>query len=373
MTTGLMTVSEVATALDLDEELVVARTGALLARPMVDEEAGAHLFAALGEVPLRVSAAVGDGSLAPGQAVAATDLALRLQGRLRDHARQSQSDAFARVQDVIALASRDASPADLLAIAPAALCEACGFDRAVMSRIEGSTWVPRVLHTVRGGSPALAELLTDLQIPLKAGLVETDVVRRKRPALVEDADSDTRTYRPLVAPGGLRSYVVAPVVVGERVVGLVHADLLDGRRLTARDRDLTQLFAECFGRAYERAVLTERVAAQRERLRLAFSTDGEQAQLRVPDPTVVRFARAAVPTITHVEARREDSLSAREQEVLALLATGATNLTIAERLVLSESTVKWHVKRILRKLGAANRAEAAYLHLRGAGGRVCAG
>ena len=366
-----MTVCEVAVVLDLDEELVVARTGALLARPLVDEQASAHLFASLGDVPLRVSAAVGDGTIAAGQAVAATELALGLQGRLRDHARQSQSDAFGRVQDVVALASRDATPADLLAIAPAALCEACGFDRAVMSRIEGATWVPRVLHTVRGGSPALTALLTDLQIPLKAGLVETEVVRRKRPALVEDADSDDRTYRPLVEPGGLRSYVVAPVVVGERVVGLVHADLLEGRRLTARDRDLTQLFADCFGRAYERAVLAERVAAQRERLRLAFSTDGEQ--LQVPDPTVVRFARAAVPTITHVEARREDSLSAREQEVLALIATGATNLQIAEQLVVTESTAKWHVKRILRKLGAANRAEAAYLHLRGAGSRVCAG
>jgi DNA-binding NarL/FixJ family response regulator len=51
-------------------------------------------------------------------------------------------------------------------------------------------------------------------------------------------------------------------------------------------------------------------------------------------------------------------LTPREREVLALLAGGATNARIAGRLTLSETTVKSHVKHILRKLGAANRAEA---------------
>ena len=43
-----------------------------------------------------------------------------------------------------------------------------------------------------------------------------------------------------------------------------------------------------------------------------------------------------------------------------MLATGATNGQIAAALVVSESTVKSHVKRILHKLPAANRAEAVY-------------
>lgn len=45
-------------------------------------------------------------------------------------------------------------------------------------------------------------------------------------------------------------------------------------------------------------------------------------------------------------------------DVLRLLASGSTNTRIAHRLVISESTVKSHVKSILRKLGASNRAEA---------------
>ena len=43
--------------------------------------------------------------------------------------------------------------------------------------------------------------------------------------------------------------------------------------------------------------------------------------------------------------------------------TDATNLQVAVRLVVSESTVKSHVKQILRKLAAANRAEAVFLYL----------
>jgi DNA-binding CsgD family transcriptional regulator len=339
----------------------------LITRPVLDEMASAHLFAALGEVPLRVSDAVATSGLSLEAAAERAGAALRLQGLLRDHARTTQSDAFGRVQEAIARASRDATPSELLARAPEALCEACGFDRAVISRVENGHWVPRVLHTVRGGSPRLADLLTGLRIPLKAGLVESEVARRRLPALVEDAGNDARTYRPLVDEGGVRSYVVGSVVVGGRVVGLVHADRASAQRpLTRLDRDMAQLFADCFGRAYERAVLSERVAVQRASLRQAFSAE---ERVSAPDPTVVRFSGLrAVPliatTTTCVEPRRGEALSARELEVLSLLSTGATNLQIAEELVVSESTVKWHVKRILRKLRAANRAEAAYLHLR---------
>jgi LuxR family transcriptional regulator, regulator of acetate metabolism len=51
-------------------------------------------------------------------------------------------------------------------------------------------------------------------------------------------------------------------------------------------------------------------------------------------------------------------LTDREREVMALMARGHNNAAIAERLVIREGTVKSHVKHILRKLGAANRAEA---------------
>jgi two-component system NarL family response regulator len=52
-------------------------------------------------------------------------------------------------------------------------------------------------------------------------------------------------------------------------------------------------------------------------------------------------------------------LSDREQQVLGLLAEGLRNREIAERLVISEATVKTHVRHVLEKLRIRNRAEAA--------------
>lgn len=52
-------------------------------------------------------------------------------------------------------------------------------------------------------------------------------------------------------------------------------------------------------------------------------------------------------------------LSAREVELLKLLAQGLSNKSIALRLSISENTVKYHVKHILQKMNLSNRAEAA--------------
>lgn len=56
-------------------------------------------------------------------------------------------------------------------------------------------------------------------------------------------------------------------------------------------------------------------------------------------------------------------LSARQLEILSLVAEGLSNAEIASRLYLTESTVKWHVRKILRALGVANRAQAVARYL----------
>ena len=62
--------------------------------------------------------------------------------------------------------------------------------------------------------------------------------------------------------------------------------------------------------------------------------------------------------------RLGQDLTRREREVLALLAKGLTNPEIAEKLVVSHSTVKVHVSHILSKLGVSNRGEAIALAIK---------
>jgi NarL family two-component system response regulator LiaR len=70
-----------------------------------------------------------------------------------------------------------------------------------------------------------------------------------------------------------------------------------------------------------------------------------------PEAAQVLIHRATRPSPGH-------DLSAREREVLSLLTSGLSNKAIAERLVVSPSTIDFHVSNILGKLGASTRTEA---------------
>jgi DNA-binding NarL/FixJ family response regulator len=73
---------------------------------------------------------------------------------------------------------------------------------------------------------------------------------------------------------------------------------------------------------------------------------------RPAPPTSAGGAPAVVPDAVR-------SLSAREREVLSVLAIGVTNRELAERLFISERTANRHLSNIFVKLGVRNRTEAA--------------
>jgi two-component system response regulator DevR len=77
------------------------------------------------------------------------------------------------------------------------------------------------------------------------------------------------------------------------------------------------------------------------------------------DPSVTKPVLDRLVELSRSEPRPEDVLSAREKEVLLLVARGRTNREIAEALVISEHTARNHVTHILDKLGLSRRAEAA--------------
>ncbi|WP_310723000.1 response regulator transcription factor [Streptomyces sp. N2A] len=82
-------------------------------------------------------------------------------------------------------------------------------------------------------------------------------------------------------------------------------------------------------------------------------------RLRAPGRSQTAHTEAGTGTGTETESSELDRLSPRERDVLDLIGLGLTNRQIADRLFLSEKTVKNRVSAILSKLGVGRRVQAA--------------
>jgi DNA-binding CsgD family transcriptional regulator len=256
----------------------------------------------------------------------------------------------------------------LLAGACEELVMRCGFHRAVVSKLETQSWKPLILHN-RDETAATRSWFRDWanqRVPLSATAPEAEMVSRRRPSIVYDTDN-APVYRPLiVAAGRSRSYVVAPLIHGEDVIGFLHTDHHPlERRVDESDRDVLWAFTDGFTHIYERAVLLERLRAYRDNVRELFFGAVE----RIDDLCDAGLEASRFPEVLdggapHVESSPGSvspgavELTDREGEVFDLMITGASNQEIADALVITEGTVKSHVKHILRKYGAVNRAQA---------------
>ncbi len=89
------------------------------------------------------------------------------------------------------------------------------------------------------------------------------------------------------------------------------------------------------------------------------ASDGELAMPRTMAARLVHRLVVASPAVAGSTDPALASLTAREAEILRMLADGLTDREIAASLTISPRTVETHVSSILHKLGAKNRAEAA--------------
>lgn len=90
-------------------------------------------------------------------------------------------------------------------------------------------------------------------------------------------------------------------------------------------------------------------------LRQALNGNVHFAAPRIPRDVVKQATRQS----RFDEARGETGLTARELEILEAVARGLSNRAVGQELFLSDQTVKFHLHKIYRKLGAANRTAAA--------------
>ena len=265
----------------------------------------------------------------------------------------------------------DAGPvSEIIERAPAEAAAAIELDRVLLSRVDDGQLVAEALHCngdAEHGEQTLARLRA-APIQIAYPLVEGELLRRRRAAIVTPADGDPATRQANWEVMRWGEYVAAPVIMDGRVVGFLRGDRSD-RTLGAAEREALSRFAEGFSDVYERAVLRRRLRIERQELRrIATWADARTAELTDGAIDLARDRQPAdgddAERPPAARSALRDLLTPRELDVLEHLVRGETNADIARSLVVSEGTVKFHVKNILRKMNAANRAEATSRYLR---------
>ncbi|WP_022879438.1 LuxR C-terminal-related transcriptional regulator [Microbacterium sp. B19] len=266
----------------------------------------------------------------------------------------TELDRFARA---VATVRRARTTAETLAAVPRAVTE-LGFERVMLSLVDDEYWRPQAVQIVADTSWSARVMDSALQLPqaICDSAPERRVIERATPIVVPPPrdvhpwSKKTWDYR---HPRKVTAYVAAPVEIGGRVAALIHADRATScRALTGAHATLLWSFCGVVELALTARAAEERLQRMRGHLDDMLDLTGAAAHPRLPGLTR--------PELT---APREivafDSLTARERHVLELLARGLSNTQIAEQLLLTEGTVKAHVKHILAKTQSPNRTAAA--------------
>jgi DNA-binding CsgD family transcriptional regulator len=256
--------------------------------------------------------------------------------------------------------------------APAEACRALGLDRCVLSRIDDGLLVAEAIHCGEAAGDA-ARMLTALQEgPVRLGypLVEAEMLRRRRAIVIDAPDGPEEAGRhAFSAVMAWGEHLATPIVLEGRVIGFLHGDrVASGTPLRESERDGLWRFALAFADIFERAVLRRRLRIQRQELRQVASWANARTS-ELSDGAIDLAVEREAPGGDEAprgggDAALRDLLTRRELDVLEHMVQGETNADIARALVVSEGTVKFHVKNILRKLHASNRAEATSRYLR---------
>lgn len=320
---------------------------------------GDDLAVAAANIRARMRGGIDDPHAAGALGAALTELALAHR-TLRRRAITRRIGSITRINAALATLRMTATPSGLMPAAAEQLATCFELDRVVVWRLDGQTLEAQGVWATPETD---LDELGGASIRLGPDCLEGDLIRRQAPAFVSPEhvrDDDVWASR-LHSDG----YLVSPIVAARRVVGFVHADRCAGAPLSDIDAQELWRFALGPGVLVERTALIERIAEQRAHVREAL---GEaEVHLRALGEDELRLSRDGGPAADRsrqpVPGELRDLFTPRERDVMVAMASGARNAQIAEQLSLSETTVKTHVATILRKLGAATRAEAVSRYL----------
>jgi DNA-binding CsgD family transcriptional regulator len=279
--------------------------------------------------------------------------------------------AYERMRQAVSSLTQLGPASEIIDRCPAAAALAADLDRVVLSRIENGTLIVERVHTEAGHGNGDGEALRHPVVRLAYPLLECEVLRRREARLVADIDHSQPARYAFLETLGWQDYVAAPILVDGASVGFLHGDRAPGRRrLSQPDADALEHFGAEFALVFERAVLRRRLRDQRREIRRiaawAEARSGELSDGEIAlsgGRTEEQDRRAGAPELL-TEDGLATHLTPREIDVLRLMAEGRRNGDIARQLFVSEGTVKFHVKNVLRKMQASNRADASARYLR---------
>jgi DNA-binding CsgD family transcriptional regulator len=255
------------------------------------------------------------------------------------------------------------------------ICRSCGVDRCVFMSLTEGRLIAESVHFERDpeGQEEWTGYARSHPPAIDPRDPEIELLRRHSAILVSD-NSVSRGVGDISRAAHSTGYVGAPVMVRGSVIGTVFADrTFSGATVDTVARDVLGLFAEGMNYALERTMLLDRMRDQMGRIRammaeadttlddmfeagMSMRRDDETGDVDIVGRGPVMPFGNASPLL--------GLLTRREVEVIELMAGGASNADIANELVIAEGTVKTHVKHILRKTRAANRAQAVSCYVR---------
>jgi DNA-binding CsgD family transcriptional regulator len=225
----------------------------------------------------------------------------------------------------------------VVAAAPSEACRSVGVDRSLLSHLHDG--VLQFAGASYDDDPQMAADFVRLARTVQPSLSDCGPERRaasgQEAVLVRGAQEAADVFDVLVSMSQTGAYVVAPIVVDGMTVGLLHGDrVASGREVDEFDAELLGVFSD----GLATRMSTFLAGVRRPGVGAAGTAGADSGAGSDPGPL--------------------RTLTERERQILVLLAEGASNAQIADRLVIGEATVKTHVGHILRKLEASNRTEA---------------
>jgi DNA-binding CsgD family transcriptional regulator len=259
---------------------------------------------------------------------------------------------------------------DLLREGARKLRQSTGASLVALYRVDGAALSLESVST----EADIVDLPHSPQCP-QPGSLAAEAIRREEPL----SGPIERSGCHPAARDGASTCVCLPVHSTTGVVALLY--MTRTSECGPDELDVIALAAQGLAYAIERVVLLGRLEAQRRHFRRlmitgdAIMSELSEAPLALPDRRDVTgdeadlwMAAPVRPTSIGAPPLAGLNLTAREHEIMSLLAHGTRNREIAARLVISECTVKSHVHRIFRKLNVSNRAEAVNLYATAAAG-----